>query len=195
VRLLLDFGGVVIRTPFELLDGVGGPPWFGPFDPDRDPLWTAQQRGEITEREYWGRRAAELFSGPEPVGRLMQAVFDRPEADVVRPEMASLIARIERPAVLTNDLARFHDEAWIASMGILERLDPVVDLSFTGVLKPASGAFAIACERLGESPASVLFVDDQPANVAGAVRFGMRALWFDVADPAGIAARIEEALA
>jgi putative hydrolase of the HAD superfamily len=80
-------------------------------------------------------------------------------------------------------------------MGILERLDPVVDLSFTGVLKPAPEAYAIACEHLGESPASVLFVDDQPANVAGALRFGMQALWFDVTDPAGMAARIERALA
>lgn len=185
----------MIRTPFELLDAVGGPPWFGPFAPHRDPLWIAQQRGEITEREYWGRRAAELFDGPDPVGSLMRAVFDRPEGDVVRPEMADLIARIERPAVLTNDLARFHDEAWIASMGILERLDPIVDLSFTGVLKPSPEAFAIACEHLDESPASVLFVDDQPANVAGAVRFGMQSMWFDVTDPAGMAARIEQVLA
>jgi putative hydrolase of the HAD superfamily len=194
VRLLLDFGGVVIKTPFELLDGVGSPPWFGPFDPGRDPLWRAQQRGEITEREYWARRAAELYSDADPVGSLMQAVFGRPEQDVVRPEMAGLIDRIGRPAVLTNDLARFHDERWIATMGILDRVDPLIDLSFLGALKPSPEAFAIACDRLGEDPEAILLVDDQPANVAGAERFGMKAMWFDVTDPAGMVRRIEEAL-
>ena len=73
-------GGVVVRTPFEMLrrvERVCGAPdhaldWAGPFDPTADPLWQELQRSEITEREYWHRRAAEAApytGGPEKIGR------------------------------------------------------------------------------------------------------------------------------
>lgn len=194
MRLLLDVGGVVIKTPFELLDAVGSPPWFGPFDPEADALWRQMQAGAITERQYWDRRSAELFDGPDPVTSLMRAVFDRPEREVVRPEIVDLLEHVERPAALTNDLARFHDADWIARVPIVGRFEPLIDLSFEGVLKPAPEAFALACERLESEPGDVLFVDDQPTNVAGAAAVGMRTVWFDVTDPGRSADEIREAM-
>lgn len=192
--MLLDFGGVVIKTPFELLDAVGGPPWFGPFDPEADPLWREMQSGAISERQYWDSRSAELFHGSDPVTSLMRAVFDRPEDEVVRPEIVDLLDRVESPAALTNDLARFHDAGWIARMTIVGRFEPLIDLSFEGVLKPAPQAFLLACERLESEPEDVLFVDDQPSNVAGAAAVGMRTVWFDVTDPGSSTREIQEAM-
>ncbi|MGH9246496.1 MAG: HAD-IA family hydrolase [Acidimicrobiales bacterium] len=197
-RLLLDFGGVVIRTPFEMLHVLGGeePGWRGPFDPDADALWRAMQRGDITERAYWDQRAGELFDGvyADPVRELMRVLLDRPETEVVRPEMAIFLDEIERPAVLTNDLSRFHPPAWVARMTILRRFDPLIDLSEVGVLKPDRRAFDVALERVGDEPAHVLFVDDQPRNLAGAEAVGMRTEWFDVTDVSGSIARIQARL-
>lgn len=194
MRLLLDFGGVVIKTPFELLDGVGSPPWFGPFDPESDELWQRMQSGSITERQYWELRSRELFDDADPVATLMRTVFDRPEYEVVRPEIVHLLDHVARPAALTNDLARFHDAEWIARMPIVGRFEPLIDLSFEGVLKPAPEAFLLACERLRLDPEDVLFVDDQPGNVAGARSVGMKTVWFDVTDPGSSTREIQEAM-
>lgn len=193
-RLLLDIGGVVIRTPFELLDAVGSPDWRGPFDPDNDPLWRSLQAGEITEREHWDRRARQLYPrAADPVWDLMNRVFEGDEARVVRPEVAALVAEVGAGA-LTNDLTRFHSRTWVASKPTIARLDPIVDLSYLGVLKPAPGAYAVAVERLETTPGGIVFVDDQPANVAAAEAAGLVAVWFDVTDPAGSLERVRARL-
>jgi len=62
---VFDFGGVVIRTLFEMARGLEGwlglPPGSidisGPFDPSADPLWRRFRAGEYSELEYWRRRA------------------------------------------------------------------------------------------------------------------------------------------
>lgn len=194
-RLLLDFGGVVIRTPFELQNRVGSPGWGGPFDSGSDRLWRDFQVGVITEREYWHIRAAEVFpDADDPVRSLMGTIFAPPPDDVVRPEVAALIAEAERAAVLTNDLARFHDKQWLVDMGLDGVFDPLIDLSYIGYLKPERRAFAHALSELDEDAGDVVFVDDQPANVAGARSCGLVAVWFDVTDPAGSVARAREFL-
>ncbi len=205
--LLFDFGGVVIKTPFELvprlerrlgLDPMG---WYGPFDPAQDPLWLRLSRREITEREYWRRRSLELApvlgSDTDPVRSLFEAMYDLDESDIVRPEMRALIDRAadsKRLAVLTNDLGRFHSREWKARMSILGRFEAVIDLSERGVLKPHPDAYEIALAELGVSAHDVLFVDDQPLNVAAARAAGLHAIGFDVTSPARSVAAVEQAL-
>jgi putative hydrolase of the HAD superfamily len=194
-RLLLDFGGVVIKTPFELLHRVGSPAWHGPFDPEADPLWRRMQDGEISERDYWHLRAIELFPNAEdPSREMMSRLFAPPGSEVVRPETRRLITDVGEVAVLTNDLAAFHDEGWVASIGLESVFEPLIDLSFVGYLKPQPEAFAHAVKELGVAPEEVVFVDDQPHNVAGAQAFGLPVVWFDATDPAGSVARIRTAL-
>ncbi len=194
-RLLLDFGGVVIRTPFEMLHRVGHPEWTGPFDPSSDDLWRHMQAGRISEREYWHRRAEEVFPQTEdPVSTMMKVLFAPPADDVVRPETRMLIEETDRPAVLTNDLARFHPTEWLEEMGLAKSFDPLIDLSFAHRLKPHDQAYQHASDRLGVPADQIVFADDQPANVEGAIAFGMRAVWFDVTDPGGSVNRIRSAL-
>jgi putative hydrolase of the HAD superfamily len=190
--VLFDFGGVVIRTPFEL----HGFDWRGPFDPGSDPLWEQSQRGEITEREYWHRRASAYHPDAEdPTHAFMRDLYEQDEAVIVRPEVLALLASLEdaglRRAVLTNDLAAFHPQEWIDRMTVVRRFDPVVDLSHVGVLKPQPEAFEHALKELGlsrEDAGRVVFVDDQRRNVAGALSVGMRGVWFDPTDvPASVA--------
>jgi putative hydrolase of the HAD superfamily len=194
-RLLVDFGGVVIRTPFEMLHRVGSPAWFGPFDPAADPMWESLQRGEVTERAYWDARAREVFPGsPDPVRDLMGVLFAPPASEVRRPEVTALLAGVDRPAVLTNDLGRFHGPEWLEEMEAHNLFDPLIDLSHTGLLKPAAEAYLRALELLDELPSRVVFVDDQPYNVAGALEMGLVGVWFDVTDPSGSVGRVQAAL-
>jgi len=47
---------------------------------------------------------------------------------------------------------------------------------------------------MGLDPAGIVFVDDDPANVAGAVAAGMAGVHFDVTDPAGSFTRVRHRL-
>jgi putative hydrolase of the HAD superfamily len=195
--VVLDFGGPVLLTPFERLRALerslGVPPrtfdWRGPFDPAADPLWRAMQAGELSERAYWARRAAEVaaVSGSDGVPALMTRLFDGPEDELVRPQARALVAEAKaaglQTAVLTNDLYDFHAQAWIDRMRVLAEVGCVVDTSRYGTRKPEPAAYRLVLDRLGVAADQAVFADDQPANAAGAEAAGMAAVWFDVTRP------------
>jgi len=207
--LVLDFGGPVIRTPFELRHvgeaaaGLqpGSLAWQGPFDPAADADWRAMQAGEITERDYWQRRAddfAALTGAPATYNGLFAGMYAADEAELVRLDAVELIAEARRRgmavAVLTNDLRAFHGPEWVARMTVLATVDVIVDGSIEGVLKPDPRIYDLLCDRLGVAAQDCLFVDDQPGNVAGARAVGMTAVWFDITDPDASFAAVRTAL-
>ncbi len=205
--LLLDFGGVVLRTPFELrylAEPILGPlAWNGPFDPDNDPQWQRFQNGEITERTFWSNRSADYGHDT----RSFMKLFYEPSGDhLVRPQMVALIHEYKATGgtvgVLTNDLQAFHGRTWMDGIAVLTDFDFIVDGSVTGFLKPDPKAFSLALDAFSEStgsdgidPTSVLFVDDQLVNFGGAHEAGIETLWFDPTDVDDSIKRIRDALA
>jgi putative hydrolase of the HAD superfamily len=205
--LLLDFGGVVLRTPFELArhaervtgraPGTFG--WSGPFDVGSDPLWRRFLAGDVTEREYWRERADEI--DPAADIRTFFRPFYEPadEARLIRPELEALVDDVRaagrRVGILTNDLQAFNSPGWSAQIGVLGRVDTIVDGSVTGVLKPARAAYEHGVAALGVAAHDVVFVDDLVVNVEGAIAAGLRAVWFDVTDVDDSMRRVREALA
>jgi putative hydrolase of the HAD superfamily len=207
IALVLDFGGPVLRTPFELLRGgeqraglsPGSLSWAGPFDPDTDPDWRLLQSGGISEREYWRRRTEEFASltgCPAEFTALTGVLYDAPESDVVRPEADQLIRDAKDAgfvvAVLTNDLLAFHGAEWVAGLDVLRQVDLVVDGSVEGVLKPDAAAYQLVLDRLELEAIDLLFVDDQPANIRGAESLGIPSITFDVTDTAGTFRTVRE---
>ena len=207
--LLLDVGGVVIRTPFELLDAVEdrhglqrgalGPR--GPFELDADPEFRQVVRGELAERAYWQRRAeraADLLDVEPQTRALMRVVFDLPEDEIVRPSARALVAEARAAGLvvgaLTNDLHDFHGREWIERMTVFDELDVLVDGSRTGVLKPDPRAYEIAAERMGLPPDELLLVDDQAVNASGAEAAGIRCVHLDPFEPAAAFATARELL-
>lgn len=198
--VLFDFGGVVLRTPFELLpDDVA---WRGPFGPPgHDDLWdrSVDDDDPLHERDYWHLRSSEVHpDAQDPTFALMRDLYEVDEERLVRPEVVALLDRLVRDgyriAVLTNDMRKFHGDAWVARMRVLDRFEEVIDLSTIGFLKPARRAFDHALELLDLPPARVLFVDDQPPNVAGAIDAGMDAVRFDPTSVDASVRRVEDAL-
>lgn len=188
--VLFDFGGVVIKTPFELLDTE----WRGPFDPATDSLWRQSMAEEITEREYWHRRAREFHpDAPDPTFAFMRTLYDVEEGTIVRPEILAFLDELDdrgiRTAVLTNDLAAFHPQEWIDRMQIITRFDPLIDLSHVGFLKPSAEAFGHALKILDATPDEVVFLDDQPGNVDGARDVGITTVRLD---PRAVAGSIDQ---
>jgi putative hydrolase of the HAD superfamily len=199
-HLLLDFGGPVLLTPFELADKASetlGPwSWRGPFDTSTDPEYVSWQAGHMTEREYWSIRG-------EPYGLDLHGLmrhFYEPAGDyLVRSEMANLIARQRAVGrvvgMLTNDMDAFHGPDWKAGISVIGQFDFIVDGSITGYLKPDPRAFRLALDAFGgPEPADVVFVDDQHINLRGAEAVGLTTVHFDPTDLAASFARIEAAL-
>jgi putative hydrolase of the HAD superfamily len=202
--LLLDFGGVISKTLFEcrseierhfaLPPGIVG--WRGPFDPDADELWRSLAADGRAD-EYWHRRADELgrLAGRKVDMRdLIQAALGRDPNRMIRPE-ALETARAAKAAgcrvgILSNDLERLYGTETISTLDILGEIDCLVDGSRSGVLKPSPAAFARALAALGSGAERVVFVDDQPHNVAGARALGMTAVMFDICQVAASFQRI-----
>jgi len=196
--LLLDFGGVCLLNPVELHDRTeealgldpGSLDWLGPVDPSTDHLWRSLMAGDLTEREYWAKRASEVGAAAGRVldtRHYMRLVYDPPTPDMIRHEATSVaeqaLAAGYGVSVLTNDLRAFHGVAWQRQIPFLSLVDHVVDCSDTGILKPDPNAFHRAAEVIGVELDRMLFVDDQPVNVAGAEAVGLETIGFDIAEP------------
>lgn len=201
--LVLDFGGPVLLTPFELVEEFPGTPAHallsrrGPMasDVDPDPDWLELQAGLITERDYWDHRSAdwaELAGGIETVQTqsiqdMMAHLYEPVRASLVRP-VARQAIREARAAghpigILTNDLSAFHSPEWIAAMDVLREIDVIVDGSVEGYLKPDPRLYELMSERLGVAFADMVFVDDQASNVRGAEALGIPTVHLDPRDP------------
>ena len=197
--LLLDIGGVVHCTGIHLvgrladhepamkpvLDRIGG------IASDRDELWQQVMRHQVTEREYWARRAAELGAA---LGQtwdtriLMDRFYELPEQEWLCAGTVELMTDAKaaglRVGALTNDMTAFHGPEWIARQEHLKLFDVIVDASLTGVMKPDPAAFRGGIEALGLPAEQIVFLDDMPWNVDGARRAGMAAVRVPWGDPA-----------
>jgi putative hydrolase of the HAD superfamily len=198
--ILLDVGGVLLPTPWELLEDFearnGWPPgtlsWRGPLDPATDPLWRSVQAGGLASRAYFDRRAAEisrLLGAPRSWPEVTRAMFETPDGLAVRPEGRALVADARaagcRTALLTSKLVAFLSREVVGRSDLLGSFDVLLDESETGVAKPDRRAYDQAAGAMGLDPAAIVFVDDDPANVAGADAAGMAGVYFDITDPAG----------
>jgi putative hydrolase of the HAD superfamily len=207
--LLLDVGGVVLRSGVEMLGVLGAAEPAaravtarrGPLGPEPDADWAAMLRAEIGEREYWARRCAEVgralgrdWTMPE----FMHRLYEQSGEEVVRPAAARLVADATAAGIgygiLTNDLRAFHGDGGLAAHPVLGAADVLIDGSVTGVLKPDPRAYAAAIAALGVPPGEIVFVDDMPWNVAGALRAGIRALQLDLTAPDAVFALARAAL-
>jgi putative hydrolase of the HAD superfamily len=199
--LLLDFGSVITYSLFEkhreteisLGLAPGSLTWLGPLDPQNDALWQSMQRDEISERDYWAARAAELGRACGEEGWDMFALLRRirhtePDA-AVRPQMLGLVRRAARHGirvgVLSNELELFNGKHFKERLAVMREIAVLVDGSHSKILKPQPEAYAAAVAAMGLPAARLLFVDDQMRNIVGAHQFGLQTQLFDLRDPDG----------
>jgi len=207
--LLLDFGGVLTCSLFEQMEHgerrLGLPrgtlAWRGPIDPSTDSLWQAMQREEISEREYWVTRAREtgaLLGEDWSVRMLLHRMRPADPNESIRPQAARTVARARRAGlrvgILSNELELFYGREFLDRLRLLKEMDCVVDATHTGILKPDPRSYALGLQALGTGASETLFVDDQPRNVAGAERAGLRAMLFDLRNPDACYRRIDALL-
>lgn len=189
--LLLDIGGVVLRSGREMLvQRARSEPRLEGFVERTDLAgpgdhrWRAMIAHEITERAYWEEMAVtigeELGEAGWRTPDLIVWLYHAPEATWLVDDVVDLMTEVKNAglplAALTNDLVDFHGQAWADEQRWLDLFDVVVDASLTGVLKPDPGAYRLAVEAMGLEPGEIVYLDDMPVNVRGAARAGLQAI-------------------
>lgn len=207
--LVLDFGGPVLLTIFELVAGEPGTvlhellhergPLATPEHPD--PMWEDLQAGRVTERGYWDARSAEwhaLGGHGSDIRAMVAHLFEPPRPGLVRDQAWALVREAKAAgipvAILTNDMQAFHTAAWIEQMEILHEVDVIVDGSVEGYLKPHPRLYELLSERIGVAYGDMVFLDDQTANIRGAEALGIPSVRFDVTDPDASYAQVRKLL-
>lgn len=206
--LLLDIGGVVVRAPTELI------PRLAEREPrlrevverlaittPRDELWQRLMKQEISERDYWAGLAAELgraLGEQWDTRAMMHRLYAGPAANWLNDAVISLMGDAKRAGLpvgaLTNDLADFYSQEWIAAQDWLADFDTIIDASITGVMKPDPRAYAMAADALGLAPHRIVFLDDMPWNVEGARSASLQAIHVSHVDPSPAAAEARSRL-
>jgi putative hydrolase of the HAD superfamily len=92
--------------------------------------------------------------------------------------LSALVARGYRLGIVTNGRSPFQERN-IASLGILHYFSTVMVSDAEGVRKPNPEIFLRAAARLEARADEVIFIGDNPqADIAGAQKCGMKAIWF-----------------
>ncbi|NNE61938.1 MAG: HAD-IA family hydrolase [Woeseia sp.] len=189
--LLLDYGGVLLHLndPVETF-GIGtsradfNELWL------RSPAVQAHENGKIGSDEFARRMVSDLqlpYSASEFIARF-DAWPDRVPS-TVSATLDSVPAGIEC-AILSNTNA-LHWQQQNITRDFGSRIARTF-LSFeTGFLKPEPQAFRHVLEQTGYAPTDVLFIDDNPLNIAAAGELGLRACLCPGVDALGAVLRAE----
>ncbi len=105
--------------------------------------------------------------------------------EVMRPECRSVVTQAKAAGICVAILSNEINPKWADSVELLASVDHIIACSDNGVLKPDRRAYQRVLMVTGSSAEQVLFVDDEPDNVAGARAVGMEVLLFDTDRAAG----------
>ena len=151
--------------------------WLGPSAGEQarwNPV-AALERGELAVPYFEQQLAARLRTrsglAVSPDG-LIARMFNRFEH---APDMANVVRKVRRAgfktALLSNSWGNdYPRDGWD------ELFDAVVISGEVGMRKPEERIYAYAVAQLGLDPVDVVFVDDLPVNVRGAVDAGLIAV-------------------
>ena len=185
--VIWDFGGVLTTSPFEAFaryERERGLPKdlirnINASNPDNN-AWALFERSECTLDEFDRLFAAEAQArGYKVPGR---DIIELLSGDI-RPEMVEPLKRCKARAkvgCITNNvsagegagMARSHDKA-AAVQEIMSLFDHVIESSKVGIRKPDPRIYEMACNALGVSAASSVYLDDLGINLKPARALGM----------------------
>ena len=202
--VLFDLGGVVFPSPFDAFDAyeheVGLPTGFVRrviAHSAEAGAWERLERSEVTFEEFCTQLEdeARTLGGEIDARRLMGVVS---HGLGPRPEMVAAIGAIRDAGyaigALTNNWAPEGEPTDGAphSLGRLGLFDLIVESAVEGLRKPDPRIYELTCDRLGVTPAEVVFLDDLGINLKPARAMGMTTI--KVTDPQVALAELGEVL-
>lgn len=186
MNVVFDVGNVLVRwSPVEIMrcaltESDDAQVWAKRFF--GHPLWRDLNRGLFSEREAQGHYVRELSMDPD----LVESVFHHVKATQELVDgTTALLPRLQAAGypmyALTDNVheivahLRNRYDFWQYFRGVVVSAE-------IGLLKPEPAIFRHLLETHALRAESTVFIDDMPANVAGAREQGMHAIQFESAD-------------
>ena len=185
-NIVFDFGGVLVDwNPHYLYDGYFGSrekaDWF------LANICTMEWNVQMDGGKPFAQGIAELSAVHPQWSREIQMYFDR-WMDMMGeeiPHMRELIQDLKRRGYRIFGLNNWSAETFCQvryRYGIFDLLEGMTVSGEEHVTKPDQAIYRRLLERFSLVPGECLFIDDNAANVAGAIQAGMAAVRFT--DPA-----------
>jgi 2-haloacid dehalogenase len=146
--------------------------------------WTRSLMGAYRDFDRLTRDALDFAAarcgGLSPAAReaLLSAYETLDAFPDAAPALAGLRARGAKTVILSNGTSTSLARA-VRSAGLEPLLDESLSVDPLGVFKTAPAAYKMVCQRYGLGPEQVSFQSSNRWDVAGAARFGFRALWIN----------------
>lgn len=144
----------------------------------RSPYWVMRDRGSITREEAIAAMSRTAPALEPYVRRIMEGWGDLPEIPEGIAVLRACRAHGKRVFALSNYPEPEFTHAR-QSHDFFGLFDGIVVSSAEKIIKPSLEIYAHLAFRHGLTPARTLFIDDSPANVEGALEFGLQAICFD----------------
>ena len=179
--LLFDFGGVLVEIDFDLAFThwarcAGCEPDAVRSRFSMDEAYARHETGALDVAGYFAslRSRLGIDISDDEFAHGWHAIFVR-EVPGIIPLLERL--RRERPLYLFSNTNPSHYEHVSARFGdLLAKFDRIFLSSTLGRRKPEPEAFRAVAQAIDVPPERVLFFDDTPVNVEGALAVGMRAV-------------------
>ncbi|MBK6661099.1 MAG: HAD-IA family hydrolase [Proteobacteria bacterium] len=185
--VLWDFGGVITTSPFDNFNRYEAARGL-PLNFIRgvnalnhhDNAWAKFESSRCTVEEFDVLFAAETAAaGHEIRGREVIGLL----GGDVRPRMVKVLTRCKadyRVACLTNNANAGQgtgmsstDQQAADVKAVMKLFDVIIESSKEGIRKPDPRIYQMACERIGVTPSSIVYLDDLGINLKPARDMGM----------------------
>ncbi len=182
--LLVDYGEVVSQPQPE--EAIAAMARLAGLERERflERYWEHRPAYDAGEgaREYWSAVIDAELGDADKLERLVE--LDVAGWSHLNAETLAVLRCAHRDGVTLALLSNAPYELAVAARAnpALEIFDRMSFSAELGVIKPDPAAFHAALEGLDVDFAEVLFVDDRPENVAGAIAAGLRAVQFSSAE-------------
>lgn len=139
--------------------------------------WKAAQTGQLSPDEYRADVAAQLRLQQVELAQLFADYFSGDQLDqALVSYVRQLRERGYRVALLSNDSIELTSK--LVKLDLVDLFAPLVISAQIGVMKPDARAYETVLARLGCTAGEAVFIDDLPANVAGAESVGIHGMLY-----------------
>jgi putative hydrolase of the HAD superfamily len=181
LALLFDLGGVILDIDFDRVLRAWQPVSRLSFEEMKrafqfDAHYERHERGEIAGSEYFGHLASKLGlqADEAQIAAGWNAVF---VGEIVETTKIVQSMRTVLPCHAFTNTNATHQAGYHSLFpGLQGSFERIFASHEIGLRKPERRAFAHVAQAIGVAPASILFFDDSPANIDGALAAGMQAV-------------------
>lgn len=137
--------------------------------------WKQAQTGSLSVTNYWDDVAKQLQLSQSEIQQLAHDFFS---GDVLDQELVGYTRELKAAgypiALLSNDSPALLEK--LHHLQIADLFQPLVISALIGVMKPDPLAYQSVLTQLGYQAKNAIFIDDMPANIAGAEAVGIHAI-------------------